>query len=249
MFLPWASSARAFCNTSKADSIPMRVIRSASFIVDPVPACGWWMVSTIPDPSTRRLNPDERGVVLLRQDIQGTSGSLSYITDSLTKLAQHRLAADLFPLVVEFDAIDLPCSRTLALTQSTHEHVSLPSGKPVARVERHARERNRRYPHDNRLFHPFLPRLLRDTRTGIAASVADDGPAVVLARLDDVDLVAAIRSLLARPDFAGLRIHRQTELVAMTHRVDLWLVSRTPHKRVVWRNRPVVAKPPQRSAH
>ena len=32
MFLPWASSARALCNTSKADSIPIRVIRSAKFI-------------------------------------------------------------------------------------------------------------------------------------------------------------------------------------------------------------------------
>src|SRR3954467_15531112 len=29
---PWASRARAFTNTSKADSTPMRLIRSASFM-------------------------------------------------------------------------------------------------------------------------------------------------------------------------------------------------------------------------
>src|SRR5262245_2992149 len=113
MFLPWASSARAFCNTSKADSIPMRVIPSANFMALPTIHL------------TCRLDPDERGVVLLSQDVQVAIGPLSHVADSLTELAQHRLAADLFPPVVEFDSIDLPGPRTLALTQTADEHVAL----------------------------------------------------------------------------------------------------------------------------
>src|SRR5688572_2034675 len=171
MFLPWASSARALCNTSKADSIPMRVIRSPNFMACPC----WWMAADqgrpwltpvvrsppefctrLPRPHNgrgarsaperrcapaggfagiarakrwlvRRLDPDERGVVLLREHVEVPIRSLTDVADSLTELAQHRLAADLLPLFVELDAIDLPGSRTFTLTQPADEHVALPS--------------------------------------------------------------------------------------------------------------------------
>ena len=56
---------------------------------------------------------------------------------------------------------------------------------------------------------------------GIGAAVADDRPAVVRARLQDVDLVAAVRAVLVLPDLAGARVHGQAERAAMAEREDL----------------------------
>ncbi len=66
--------------------------------------------------------------------------------------------------------------------------------------------------------------------------------------LNDVDLVAAVRPLLAGPDLAGLGVHGKTELVAVAHREDLGLVARATDERIVRRHGAVVAKPQQLAA-
>src|SRR5207244_4680479 len=54
-------------------------------------------------------------------------------------------------------------------------------------------------------------------------AVAHDGPAVVRARLEDVDLVAAVGTVLVQPHVAGRGIHREAERTAMAERVNLRL--------------------------
>src|SRR3954471_4419534 len=110
--------------------------------------------------------------------------------------------------------------RHLADTHAADEHVALPLRQLVAGVERHARYGDRRHPEDERLLEAIVHRLLRLARTWIGAAVADDRPAVVRARLQDVDLVAAVGAVLVLPDFAGVRIGREAERAAMAERVD-----------------------------
>src|SRR4029077_20268500 len=81
---------------------------------------------------------------------------------------------------------------------------------------------------------------LRLVRARVLTPVTDNRPAVVLPRLDDVDLVAAVRALLARPEVAVHRIEREALLVPLPERVDLRTESRAADERVVLRHRAVV---------
>src|SRR5207249_7172317 len=49
----------------------------------------------------RRFESKEHAVVLGGQHIEETVGTLTHVADALLQLAQHRLAVQLFPLVVE----------------------------------------------------------------------------------------------------------------------------------------------------
>src|SRR5262245_34752229 len=126
--------------------------------------------------SACRLDPDQRGIVLLGEDVQVAIRTLPNVADALAELAQHRLAADLLPLVIEFDPGDLPRARALTLPQAADEDVSLPAGEPVTRIEGHPRQRNRRHPDDPRLLHPLLPGVVGHLRPGVAAPIADHRP-------------------------------------------------------------------------
>src|SRR4030095_404045 len=140
-------------------------------------------------------------------------------------------------------ALQLTGSRRLTLPQSADEQVALPSCEAIAGVEGHPRERNRRNPYDVRLLHPLAHRLIGHARPGVSAPLADARPSVVLASLNDVDLVAAVRTLLARPDLSRLRVHGQSKLIAMAERVALGLVSRFPDDRIIGWHGTVVAQP------
>ena len=70
--------------------------------------------------------------------IQQAVGALSDVAHALMQFAQQRFAAHLFPLVVEHDALNLSASRDLAFAHAADEHIALPPGKSVARVEREA---------------------------------------------------------------------------------------------------------------
>src|SRR6266571_389754 len=190
-----------------------------------------------------RLDSNQCTVIFGGEDIQESVRTLAHVANAILKLAQQRLAMELFPLLVEIDAHELTGPRHLSLTQSAGEEVSLPGGKPVARVEREARCGNRRDPEDNRLFHPFLEHPVVHARAEIEASRVDDGPSVVLSGMEDVDLVAAIRPVLAFPDIAGERIHGQADHVAVAHRIDLGPITRATDKRIVWRHGAVVLQP------
>src|SRR2546425_4656777 len=87
-----------------------------------------------------------------------------------------------------------------------------------------------------------LPRAL------VRSTEAHNRPAVVPAGPNDVDLIAAIRSVLVFPDLSGSGMDCQSERRAMTERVDLWLVALAPDERIVVRNASVIAKSQQFAA-
>src|SRR5262245_14490000 len=84
--------------------------------------------------------------------------------------------------------------------------------------------------------------MLRDTWPRIVAAVTEDRTSVVPAGGDDVDLVAAIGSVLAVPHLAGLGMDDERERVAMAEREKFRTVSGLVHERVVGRNGAVVAQ-------
>ena len=107
------------------------------------------------------------------------------------------------------------------------------------RVERHAGRRDRRHPVLDRLLHAGLVRALVDLGAAIVDAVADHRPAVVLAGLRNVDLVAAARAVLVLPQFAGLRMQRRALRVAVAVAPDFRLASGSADERIVRRHRAV----------
>src|SRR5690606_6094103 len=105
--------------------------------------------------------------------------------------------------LVEDDALHVAGARDAALAHSGHEQIAAPCREPVPGVEQHARSGDRRHPEQLRLPRAFLPRTL--LAAVVLAAVGHDGPAVVLARRDDVHLVAAVRSVLELPQLRGIR--------------------------------------------
>src|SRR5215471_13589267 len=127
----------------------------------------------------RGLDPQQGAGILVGQYVQQPIRSLTDVAYALMQLVQHLLAADLLPLVVEDDPLDVARAVDLALTHRAHEHIVLPGWKLFARVEGHTRGRNRRHPEDDRQLHPFFVRNIRLVRPGVLTAIADDRPAVV----------------------------------------------------------------------
>src|SRR6059036_4073092 len=135
------------------------------------------------------------------------------------EVPQQRLAPQLVPLVVEHDPLELPTRRHFAFTHPADERVALPGGKTFAGVEREPRRGNRRHPEDDRLLESGRRR--RKARAVVVAAVADDRPAVVAARLQHVQFVAAVWTVFMLPDLASERIEGEPELHAMTDFVKI----------------------------
>ena len=66
----------------------------------------------------RRLDPQQRSLIFVRQHIQEPVGSLADVADALPHFHQDLLAADFFPLLVEHDALDMPGAIDLALAHA-----------------------------------------------------------------------------------------------------------------------------------
>src|SRR5262249_10271245 len=118
------------------------------------------------------------------------------------------------------------------------ERVALPVWKAVARVEREARRRDRRHPEDHRLLE--TGRGGRKARAVVVAAVADDRPAVISPRLQHVQFVAAVRTVLVLPDLTREWIEREPELHAMTDRENRRLVAALSDERIVRRHAAIV---------
>ena len=78
--------------------------------------------------------------------------------------------------------------------------------------------------------------------TLIGASVAHQGPAIVAAGLQDVDLVAAVGAVFVLPHLTGAGIHRQAQRAAMPQRIDFRPVTGLPDERIIGRDGAVVAQ-------
>src|SRR5439155_22675051 len=129
-----------------------------------------------------------------------------------------------------------------------YEDVSLPGGKPVACVDGDSAYRRRRVPVVERLLHALAPAIRRrgsrptGRLAGVILAVGNDRPAVIAARLDDVDLVAAHGPVLGFPDLTRLRVDEEPDRVANPERIDLGPVPRDADERVVLRDRAIVVQ-------
>ena len=126
--------------------------------------------------------------------------------------------------------------------QRAHEQVVLPPRELVAGVEHEARRADRRHPEHARVVHARRA----NTACRRRACRCSCGPSTRAAsrscgRAQDVDLVAAHRTDLRLPQFAGLGMNRQAVAVAMTVGEDLRLGAGAADERIVRRHRAVVA--------
>src|SRR5439155_14539546 len=117
------------------------------------------------------------------------------VTNPVFQIAKHPFTVQLLPFIVEINPLEMSGAGNFAFPHSADKDIVFPVGKFVASVEGHAGNGNRRDPEYERRLHSLLPWFLRHTRPEIEASKTDDGPSIVLAGLQDVDLVAAVRAV------------------------------------------------------
>src|SRR5690606_3845546 len=113
------------------------------------------------------------------------------------------------------------------------EEAAPPLRERVARVDEQARRRDGRDPVVHGLLHPLAVRGDVDRVAVVVDAVADDGPAVVAAGPDEVELVATARPVLVRPDIARFRMDREALRVAVAVAPDLGQCALAVHERVV----------------
>src|SRR5688572_14120655 len=108
----------------------------------------------------------------------------------------------------------------LLVLEGADEEASAPRRHRAA-VELRARGRNHRVPVVDRLFVAITRgHGARNRHAGILLAIRDERPAVVLALLDEVHLVAAPRPVLDHPE-PSVGIERRGLHVAVTQRPDL----------------------------
>src|SRR5438094_9638112 len=78
-----------------------------------------------------------------------------------------------------------------------------------------------------------------DLVAAVIDAVADHRPAVISAGFSDVDLVAAARTVLVHPQFAGLRVESRALRIAMAVAPDFRLGARPFDEGIVYRRRAV----------
>src|SRR5215475_15567111 len=126
----------------------------------------------------------DAAIGVIRKQPQGAIGSLPHVADALAQIRQQCLLAD-HVLILEHKAVQRLAG------EGANEQVAPPFREELPRVERRTRGSNRGVPIIDRLFHASLMRALADPRVIIVATVGDDRPAVIVAGVRDVDLIAA----------------------------------------------------------
>ena len=105
--------------------------------------------------------------------------------------------------------------------KSANKDAVLPIRQLIARIEHHSGQCDGRCPVVDRLLHAVFSRLAAvDQIAVVLTTVADNGKTVVLARMNDVELIAAARLVLDRPQFAGRRVQRGALLIAKADGVE-----------------------------
>src|SRR5580698_2623292 len=104
--------------------------------------------------------------------------------------------------------------------QRPHEKIATPRWKLITAIHRESRRRDRRRPINHRLLEPRALRIRRNIRPGIVHAISDDRPAVVPACHDDVQFIAAARTMLCFIKPSALYIEEQALRVAMTPGID-----------------------------
>src|SRR5215208_4102839 len=141
---------------------------------------------------TRGRNTQHTPVRTVGDEPQRAVGALPHVADTFAETLQQPF------LVTDLVAIDIETHQE-AWHQGADEQATLPFREQLARVERHAGGRDRRHPVFNRLLHAGLLRARVNFGAAVVDAVTDHRPAVILAFVDDVDLVAAARTVLMLP--------------------------------------------------
>src|SRR5215813_6452408 len=180
----------------------------------------------------RRDNAQDPSRRIVGGEPQRAVGTLPHVADALVEpLEEPLLGADRF-------AVDLEPHQQRG-GKRTDEQVAAPGRKQVAGVKSHAGRSDRRHPVLDRLLHPLLVCALVNPGAIVVDAVADHRPAVVLARLGNVDLVAAARAMLVLPQLPGLGIERRALRIAVAIAPDLRLGACPIYEWIVGRHRSV----------
>src|ERR1700688_1979334 len=99
----------------------------------------------------------------------------------------------------------------LASAHRTDKNVALPLRKTIAGINGHSSDGNGGDPHHDRRLQTFPRRVLRNARAGVVAPKADDGPAVIAAGKNDVDLIAAVGAIFVIPQSTRLRMDHKAQ--------------------------------------
>ena len=190
-----------------------------------------------------RLDTEEDRVVFLGEGVEEPVRALHDLADTLLQFGQQPLTSDFLSLAIEHHSLEMARMRQASHSHRADEQVSLPLGEVVAGVERQTGWSDRRPPHQFRSFELRAPRRVRDRRTPVLAAVGGQRPPVVIARLDDVGFVSALHAVLGYPELTGLRMVRETDLVSVTHRIDLRQGVWAFHERIVAGSRSAVVQP------
>src|SRR5581483_7415560 len=188
-------------------------------------------------PLLRRHDAQDPPIAVVGQQPERAVRALPHVADALAEALQQAL------FLGDLLAFDLEANENLR-PQRADEQIAFPRRETIAGVERHAGGRDRGHPVPERLLHPGLRRRLVDLRAVIVDAIADHRPAVVLALLDEVDLIAAARAVLLLPQFAADRMKGEALRVAVAVAPDLRTCALSADERIVLRNAAV-----RRDAH
>src|SRR5690349_20538713 len=190
----------------------------------------------------RWVDAEHRAVGFVGEEVEQAVGTLPDVADAVVEIAEDPFALEFFPLVVKIDALQVTGTRDFAFAHAADEQIVFPVGIAVAGIEVQAGDGYGGHPVDDGRLHTFLIRIEADPRAGVDASVADDGPAVVLARGEDVHFVPAVGPFFAGPNLTSDGVDVHTEDVAMTDGEDFGFRSGPIDEGVVGRNGAVVAE-------
>src|SRR5690606_12745197 len=151
------------------------------------------------------------------------------VTDAATELGEHEL------VLHDFAVSDARADDAFGCEPAVQQ-VTLPLGEQLACVNGQSGGRNRLLPDVDRRLEPLDDSAASYARAGVIDAARLERPAVVAARLDEVDLIAAERSMLVGPQLAGLRMDGHTLDVTMPPGIDHLIFIGIVYERVVrWR--------------
>jgi hypothetical protein len=108
----------------------------------------------------------------------------------------------------------LPVERQTRQSLADHpayEEIAAPLRKAIASVDHHARDADGRHPHSHRLLHSLPMRAAVDGETGrVVHAESNHRPSVVPARLNEIEFVASLGSVLVGPHIAGLGMNGES---------------------------------------
>jgi hypothetical protein len=160
-----------------------------------------------------RREPIDAAAGLVGQQVEGPVGADLDVADTAELALQQALLAG------HAAAVEVEPRQELR-PQRADQDIAAPFGKPVAVVDDETGRRDRRIPVVDRLLEPRRRRADADLAAGIVPAIADRRPAVILAGLGKIDLVAAARAVLDG-DEAAAPVEAGALNVAMADRIDL----------------------------